>query len=75
MLLTALISSVILLQSAPSIAPAPPTKVVEEQPKDANARIARLIGPKLKMTDGKEVPTKDVLEGRKNVVLYFSASW
>ena len=75
MLLTALISSVILLQSAPSIAPAPPTKVVEEQPKDANARIARLIGPKLKMTDGKEVPTKDVLDGRKNVVLYFSASW
>ena len=64
--------------SKPSLGEAPPaasTPSGKTEAAKANARIAQLIGPELKRADGSEVKTKDVLDGRKNVALYFSASW
>ena len=64
--------------SKPTLGEAPPPAATPSEKTEttkANARIARLIGPELKRVDGSEVKTKDVLDGCKNVVLYFSASW
>ena len=41
----------------------------------ANAKIAGMIGDTLVDIDGKKHETAKVLEGRKNVVIYFTASW
>lgn len=42
---------------------------------DDNAKIMKMIGDNLVDSDGKKFETSKVLEGRKQVLLYFTASW
>lgn len=61
--------------AAPKSAPqggAVAAKAAETAP---NARLLAMIGPELEKADGTTVPTKEALEGRKNVLIYFTASW
>jgi nucleoredoxin len=65
-------------QDAPTIGRAPAAKTpasavaTEDGP---HAKLLAMLGPELEKADGSKVKTTDALEGRKNVLIYFTASW
>ncbi len=67
-----------IVQDAPAIGRAPgakaptPAVVVEDGP---NARLLAMIGETLEKADGTTVSAKEALDGRKHVLIYFTASW
>ena len=63
-----------LFQSAPP-ANTPANTETPAAKQASNNRLMRLLGTSLEKADGKKVPTADVIKGRKNVVLYFTAGW
>ncbi len=72
---TILISLIFSIQTAPA---ANPQDAAMPKLKEAGAPIAQLaefLGPKLNKMDGTAVNTMETIKGRKQVVLYFSASW
>lgn len=68
------------VQDAPRIGPKPGSKATPPAavaPADdaPNAKLLAMIGETLEKADGTTVPAKDALEGRKHVLVYFTASW
>jgi thiol-disulfide isomerase/thioredoxin len=67
-----------LAQDAPTIQKAPPSKApvpAAETEAGPHAKLLAMLGPELEKADGSKVKTTDALEGRKNVLIYFTASW
>ena len=67
-----------LAQDAPTIKKAPPSKApvpAAETEAGPHAKLLAMLGPELEKADGTKVKTTDALEGRKNVLIYFTASW
>ena len=64
------------LAQAPTLGPAK-DRPAQKTPVEANAdgKLVKMIGPKLIKADGSIVETAKVLEGKKNVIFYFTASW
>ncbi|MCP4797897.1 MAG: hypothetical protein GY885_17225, partial [Phycisphaeraceae bacterium] len=60
------------LSPPPAKAPAADSKTADAGP---HARIMGMFGDKLETKDGTLVNTKDVIAGKKFVLLYFTASW
>ena len=54
---------------------APASSVSTSSEKITHAKLISMIGPKLEKSDGSTVATKAFLEGKKYVLLYFSAGW
>ena len=68
------------IAQAPSLGPAkarPAVKAPASGPAVAgvSTKMIEMIGPNLIKADGTSVETAKVLAGKKNVVLYFTASW
>lgn len=72
--LTAALALVFLFQAAPP-AQQPSEGTAATAKEQSSDRILRLLGTSLQKADGSKVATKDVIKGRKNVVLYFTAGW
>ncbi|MCP4836254.1 MAG: redoxin family protein [Phycisphaera sp.] len=78
--LLTLAATALLGLAAPAHAQAPAAAKESAKPAakataDANAKLAKMLGSTLIDSKGKEFETAKVLEGRKNVLVYFTASW
>ena len=77
--LITLTAAALLGLAAPANAQAPTTDKAQPAAKAPatgdNAKIMKMIGDTLVDSKGKKFETSEVLEGRKNVLIYFTASW
>ena len=70
-----LISLIIAIQNAPADTPKDPATPSLGKAVATNSQLVDLFGAKLDKMDGTTVNTTEALKNRKQIVLYFSASW